>query len=169
MFGATNASDAENFIKCAGRQSQQFIFVGVNYRVGGCGFLGGAEVLKDNSTNLGLRDQRMDLEWVADNIAYFGGDPDRVTIWGQSAGSISVFDRMALYGGSANYSGKLLFRGAITNSGDDELLMDTVWPQWTPDSKGMVWTTLSGNWGIKDDFRDDSYEFMKNNTKALYF
>ncbi|KAM3547770.1 hypothetical protein MY1884_009450 [Beauveria asiatica] len=71
MFGATNASDAENFIKCAGRQSQQFIFVGVNYRVGGCGFLGGAEVLKDNSTNLGLRDQRMDLEWVADNIAYY--------------------------------------------------------------------------------------------------
>ncbi|KAM3437624.1 hypothetical protein MY4824_003643 [Beauveria thailandica] len=57
-------------------ESQQFVFVGVNYRVGGFGFLGGAEVLKENSTNLGLRDQRMDLEWVADNIAYFGGDPD---------------------------------------------------------------------------------------------
>ncbi|KAM3446686.1 hypothetical protein MY3296_009450 [Beauveria thailandica] len=97
--------------------SQQFIFVGVNYRVGGFGFVGGAEVLKENSTNFGLRDQRMDLEWVADNIAYFGGDPDRVTIWGQSAGSISVLDRMALYGGNANYIGKPLFRGAITNSG----------------------------------------------------
>ncbi|OAA36779.1 Carboxylesterase, type B [Beauveria brongniartii RCEF 3172] len=117
MFGATNVNDAENFITFAGRQNQKFIFVGVNYRVGGFGFLGGAEVLKDNSTNLGLRDQRMGLEWVADNIAYFGGDPDRVTIWGQSAGSISVFDQMALYGGNANYSGKPLFRGAIMNSG----------------------------------------------------
>ncbi|KAK8142244.1 hypothetical protein G3M48_009119 [Beauveria asiatica] len=106
-------------------ESQQSIFVAVNYRVGGFGFLGGAEVLKDNSTNLGLRAQRMDLEWVADNIAYFGGDPDRATIWGQSAGSISVFDQMALYRGNANYSGKPLFRSTITNSGDDELLMDS--------------------------------------------
>ena len=117
MFGAANGNDAEKLIQFAEKQDQQFIFVAVNYRVGGFGFLGGAELLANGSTNLGLRDQRMGLEWVADNIAYFGGNPDRVTIWGQSAGSISVFDQMALYKGNASYNGKSLFRGAIMNSG----------------------------------------------------
>ncbi|KAJ6782181.1 hypothetical protein PWT90_03613 [Aphanocladium album] len=117
MFGATNANDAEDFVRFGEKQNQKFIFVGVNYRVGGFGFLGGAEVLQDGSTNLGLRDQRMGLEWVADNIAYFGGDPKRVTLWGQSAGSISVFDQLALNKGNATYRGEPLFHGAIMNSG----------------------------------------------------
>ncbi|TQW00721.1 hypothetical protein V2A60_001771 [Cordyceps javanica] len=117
MFGATSANNAEKFIQFAEKQNQKFIFVGVNYRVAGFGFLGGDEILKDGSTNLGLRDQRMGLEWVADNIAFFGGDPTKVTIWGQSAGSISVFDQMALYNGNATYNGNPLFRGAIMNSG----------------------------------------------------
>ncbi|ATY62831.1 Lipase 2 [Cordyceps militaris] len=117
--GATSANNAEKFLRFAETQQKPhpFIFVGVNYRVGGFGFLAGSEVLEDGSTNLGLRDQRMGLEWVADNIAYFGGDPDRVTIWGQSSGSISVFDQLALYNGNATYKQKPLFRSAIMNSG----------------------------------------------------
>lgn len=62
------------------------ILVTVNYRLGAFGFLGGREVLADGAANLGLLDQRMGLEWVADNIAAFGGDPDAVTILGESAG-----------------------------------------------------------------------------------
>ncbi|OAA60741.1 Carboxylesterase, type B [Cordyceps fumosorosea ARSEF 2679] len=117
IAGSTNLNDAEKFLEFASAQSQPFIFVGVNYRLGAFGFLGGAEVVADGTANLGLRDQRMGLEWVADNIAYFGGDPERVTLWGQSSGSISVFDQLALYNGNATYNGRALFRGAIMNSG----------------------------------------------------
>jgi carboxylesterase type B len=64
------------------------IYVSINYRLAGFGFLGGKEILADGSANLGLQDQRMALEWVSDNIAAFGGDPTRVILWGQSAGSM---------------------------------------------------------------------------------
>lgn len=117
QLGATNTYDATDLLRFGIGQDQPFIFVAVNYRTGGFGFMPGAEVLADGSANLGLLDQRMGLEWVADNIAAFGGDPEKVTIWGESAGAISVFDQMALYGGDATYKGKQLFRGAIMNSG----------------------------------------------------
>ena len=116
-LGATNEYDAASLLGTAVGQGQPFVFVAVNYRVGGFGFMPGAEILQDGSANLGLLDQRLGLEWVADNIESFGGDPDKVTIWGESAGAISVFDQMALYGGDATYNGKPLFRGAIMDSG----------------------------------------------------
>ncbi|KAL2205771.1 lipase [Sarocladium strictum] len=116
-LGSTSTYDGTSLLAEASKQGQDFIFVAVNHRVAGFGFLAGKEILDDGASNLGLLDQRMGLEWVADNIADFGGDPDKVTIWGESAGAISVFDQMALYGGDATYKGKPLFRGAIMNSG----------------------------------------------------
>ncbi|KAJ6444634.1 cholinesterase [Purpureocillium lavendulum] len=117
QIGSTNTYDATSLLLHGVGQGQPFIFVAVNYRLGGFGFMPGREVLKNGSANLGLLDQRMGLEWVADNIEAFGGDASKVTIWGESAGAISVFNQMLLYGGNATYKGKPLFRGAIMNSG----------------------------------------------------
>ncbi|ESZ90847.1 lipase [Sclerotinia borealis F-4128] len=115
--GSTQSFDASQLLQTSISNHQPIIYVAVNYRLGGFGFLGGSEILRDGSSNLGLLDQRLGLQWVADNIAAFGGDPDKVTIWGESAGSISAFDQMALYGGQYHYKDKPLFRGAIMDSG----------------------------------------------------
>ncbi|KAI5361170.1 Putative carboxylesterase, type B, carboxylesterase type B, carboxylesterase type B, active [Septoria linicola] len=63
------------------------IVVSFNYRVNVFGFPG-AEGLDDQ--NVGLLDQRLAVEWVQKNIAQFGGDPEKIVIWGQSAGAASV-------------------------------------------------------------------------------
>ncbi|KAJ5094983.1 hypothetical protein N7532_007274 [Penicillium argentinense] len=116
-IGWSSMYDGTNLINYGVNIGKPFIFVAVNYRIGGFGFLAGKEILKDGAANLGLLDQRMGLEWVADNIATFGGDPDKVTIWGESAGAISVLDHMVLYEGNNTYNGKSLFHGGIMDSG----------------------------------------------------
>ncbi|KAI4906276.1 hypothetical protein J4E90_010749 [Alternaria incomplexa] len=116
-LGSTAMYDGTSLVAESVAQGKPIVFVAVNYRVGGFGFMPGKEVLADGSANLGLLDQRLGLEWVADNIAAFGGDPEKVTIWGESAGAISVLDQMMLYDGDNNYNGKPLFRAGIMNSG----------------------------------------------------
>jgi para-nitrobenzyl esterase len=70
------------------------IFVSINYRVGVFGFLAHPDLSREasynSSGNYGLLDQIAALQWIKKNIAVFGGDPDNVTIDGQSAGSMSV-------------------------------------------------------------------------------
>lgn len=116
-LGSTQMYDATSLITSSISAGKPIVFVAVNYRVGGFGFMPGKEILKDGSANLGLLDQRLGLKWVADNIAAFGGDPDKVTIWGESAGAISVADQMLMYDGDNTYNGKPLFRAGIMNSG----------------------------------------------------
>ncbi|KAF1814103.1 putative extracellular lipase [Eremomyces bilateralis CBS 781.70] len=117
QLGSTSLFSGGTMVKSAIDLNMPIILVGVNYRMGGFGFMAGKEIKADTAGNLGLLDQRLGLQWVADNIAAFGGNPDKVTIWGQSAGAISVFDQMVLFDGDNTYKGKPLFRGAIMNSG----------------------------------------------------
>ncbi|XP_026331184.1 venom carboxylesterase-6-like isoform X2 [Hyposmocoma kahamanoa] len=71
---------------------KNLIFVSINYRLAALGFLSTGDELAPG--NNGMKDQVMALRWVQRNIAAFGGDPDRVTIAGVSAGSISVMLHM---------------------------------------------------------------------------
>ena len=90
----------------------------VNYRLGAFGFMAHPELTKESphkvSGNYGVLDQAAALRWVQQNIAAFGGDPKRVTIAGESAGSISVSAQMAsplsrnLIAGAIGESGSLL-------------------------------------------------------------
>jgi len=65
-------------------RSQKHIVVTINYRVNIFGFPNARGL---NSTNFALQDQRVAVEWVHENIAAFGGDPSKITLWGQSAGA----------------------------------------------------------------------------------
>ncbi|KAA1467555.1 alpha/beta-hydrolase [Dentipellis sp. KUC8613] len=85
------------------------VFVSINYRLNTFGFLASSHV-PVSDLNAGLQDQRQAFTFVQENIARFGGDPTKVTIWGQSAGAGSV-EAQIIY-----HSSKPLFRGAIMDS-----------------------------------------------------
>jgi len=90
------------------------IGVSIAYRLGPWGFLFSQEVQGSGNTNIGLRDQRLALHWIQENIAAFGGDPTKVTIWGESAGAYSVGAHLVAYGGRNDN----LFRAGIMESGN---------------------------------------------------
>ncbi|HXA76937.1 MAG TPA: carboxylesterase/lipase family protein [Candidatus Acidoferrales bacterium] len=90
------------------------MLVSIAYRLGALGFLASPELSAEqggHSGNYGLMDQIAGLQWVKKNIAAFGGDPNRVTIFGESAGGIAV-SMLA-----ASPLAKGLFTGAISESG----------------------------------------------------
>lgn len=83
------------------------VFVSINYRLAADGFLWFGE----GTANLGILDQIAALEWVRDNVAQFGGDPENVTVFGESAGGMSIGALLAMPAANG------LFRRAIMQSG----------------------------------------------------
>ena len=120
-------------------QRGEVVVVTINYRLGAFGWLY-VDHLDEGfagSGNAGLLDQVAALEWVRDNIAAFGGDPDQVTIFGESAGGMSVATLM----GTPAASG--LFSGAIAQSGAAHNV-------WEPEGPMEVTTRLMEGIGVSD-------------------
>ncbi|HSZ61719.1 MAG TPA: carboxylesterase family protein [Terriglobales bacterium] len=106
----TGGSDPYNPVRLV---KQGVIVVTINYRLGYLGFFAQSAIDAEGhlNANYGLMDQQFALKWVKRNIAGFGGDPNRVTIFGESAGGQSVYAQLA----SPLSAG--MFSGAISESG----------------------------------------------------
>lgn len=120
--GASWENNGEKFAQAG------IVYAAITYRTNVFGFLSLPELSQESqkengraiSGNYGLMDQIMALQWIHDNIAAFGGDPEKVTIMGESAGAISV----AMLCQSPLTKG--LFRGAISESGGNMAPEDNV-------------------------------------------
>ncbi len=98
------------------------LVVNLNYRLGLLGFLdfsaiGGPEYA--DSANNGLRDQLMALKWVQENIAAFGGDPQNVTVFGESAGGASVSALLGIENPQAYFKRAIIMSGSPLHTNDD--------------------------------------------------
>lgn len=112
------------------------VFVNLNYRLGAFGFLDFAQYStaeRPLESNLGLRDMVAALEWIRDNIRGFGGDPDNVTIFGESAGANAVTTLMCIP------AARGLFARAIAESSPAEAVYDAeVTTQWGADFVSLL-------------------------------
>ncbi|KAJ7080447.1 Alpha/Beta hydrolase protein [Mycena epipterygia] len=110
LFGSSSQYRGTDLVK---ESNRGLVVVVIQYRLGVFGFLPGTEVKKNGTLNAGLLDQQFALRWVNQHISKFGGDPEKVTIWGESAGAGSVIQHIVANNGKTTPP---LFRGAITSS-----------------------------------------------------
>ncbi|ADY26692.1 Carboxylesterase [Deinococcus proteolyticus MRP] len=99
-------------------REQNVVVVSVNYRLGALGFLA-AEALNDGGRvgNFGLLDQQLALNWVRGNIAAFGGDARNVTVFGESAGGMSICQQLAAPGARGLFDKAIIQSGPCTAPG----------------------------------------------------
>ena len=133
QYGDSNAFDPTDLVESG------VVVVTLNYRLGALGWLSHpaltAESASATSGNYGFQDQQAALRWVQRNIERFGGDPDNVTIFGESAGAVSVHTHMA----SPSSAG--LFHRAIAQSGSYSLSQPTLA---TAEAQGQAYATAIG-------------------------
>ncbi|MRX78384.1 carboxylesterase family protein [Pedobacter petrophilus] len=140
--GSQPAYDGESMAK------QGVVYVSINYRLGVFGFMSHPELSKESgyggSGNYGLLDQVAALEWIKKNISQFGGDPNRVTIGGESVGAQSVSAHMV------SPLSRGLFAAAIAESGSLIDVRALVLPLNKSEELGTELTTFSKSGSIAD-------------------
>ncbi|KAJ7653507.1 Alpha/Beta hydrolase protein [Mycena rosella] len=110
VFGSAGQFNGAELVD---ESNRKVVVVTIQYRLGLFGFLAGKEMKDGGALNAGLLDQDFALRWVQTNIRKFGGDPNNVTIWGQSAGAGSVLQHVVAHNGKTQPP---LFKAAITSS-----------------------------------------------------
>ncbi|KAG9080064.1 hypothetical protein FRC06_007115, partial [Ceratobasidium sp. 370] len=124
----------------------------MNYRLGFFGFPVGSQTMGKGTTNLGLYDQRMAIRWVQKSIQFFGGDPAKVTLFGESAGAISVSYQMLYNGGRIGGA----FRAAIMQSGAPTSYKSTAQ---NTSARQKAYNQIASQTGC--DEADDSFECLR--------
>ncbi|KAK0229749.1 extracellular triacylglycerol lipase precursor [Armillaria nabsnona] len=135
------------------------IYVNFNYRLGPLGFPQGSEAASRRYLNLGIKDQMMALEWVNKNIAHFGGNNERVTVFGQSAGGVMT-SVLLLQPHISN-----LAVSAIIQSGAAAAL-----PFFAPERNEKAWNTFVSSVPGCRSWVDTSFSMnclRKSNTSAI--
>ncbi|TCD60885.1 hypothetical protein EIP91_009376 [Steccherinum ochraceum] len=112
-LGGTSSYDGAIIVNRSVSLNRPIIYVSMNYRLSALGFLAGKEVKQAGVANLGLQDQRRAFQWVQKYICAFGGDPSKVTIFGESSGAMSIGAHLVANDGDTGG----LFRGAFMESG----------------------------------------------------
>lgn len=92
------------------------IVVSFNYRTGPYGFLASDKLRAEGNLNIGLHDQRAAIKWVQRHISAFGGDPDKITLFGASVGGGSVLLQLLAYGGNEPCEDETQWRSGIAQS-----------------------------------------------------
>ncbi|TEB32798.1 triacylglycerol lipase 3 [Coprinellus micaceus] len=134
IIGSSNTYDGTNLITRSISRGTPIIYVNFNYRLGTLGFPQGKEADDNRALNLALHDQITALEWVHANIHLFGGDRNKVTIFGESAGAMMTGVQFL------NPDFGRLVRGAIFESGQAN------GPGTSPASQGEPsWQAFVGN------------------------
>lgn len=144
------------------------VYVAMNYRLNVFGFALNDALNSTDSLNAGLKDQRLALEWIQQHIDSFGGNPDQVTIFGQSSGALSVTLQVLAYGGTrpSPFHGALIESTALEPNQTSTLTSETfaevaVQAGCAEDSDAQTAETI-------DCLRNMSMEELWNATLAVY-
>lgn len=154
----TGGSGNEGHISGVRFAEKGLITVSVNYRLGPFGFCSHPAVRGENGAcgNQGLFDQAAAIRWVKDNIAAFGGNPDKITLMGQSAGAMSVDIHLSNPMCKDAVSGAVLMSGA----GLQRMLAKPL----TPEKTVPFWEKIMSHAGVKT-----MEELKKTDAKTLYY
>ena len=148
LYGGANLPifDAVNLVSLAVSESKPIVCVNFNYRVGLGGFLASKAIEEElhadgheGCGNFGFTDQQVALQWVQRYIRHFGGDPEQVTLVGESAGGISISNQLLT-------AQTCKFNRAVCMSG-----LATSIPAWTLEQHEVLFSEVCKHFGIDSD------------------